>query len=47
MEDSYRFSLIVQKLGDDLKKQDKTAVLSDIDSIVSKLPNVLQTCGHP
>ncbi len=46
MEDSYRFSLIVQKLGDDIKKNDKKAARSDIDKIIGQLPSVLDTCGQ-
>lgn len=45
MEDSYRLSLVFQKLAGDINKADKKAVVADLDKIFTSLPTVLDTCG--
>lgn len=46
MQASYRFSLLLQKLAGDINKADKKAVLADVDTIFTRLPVVLDTCGQ-
>ena len=46
MEASYQLSLVLQQLGQDLKKGDKQAALKDIDTIATKLPDTLDACGE-
>jgi hypothetical protein len=46
LEASYRFSLLVQKLGGDINKGDKKAIVSDLNLVVTQLPGVLDTCGQ-
>lgn len=45
LEDSYRLSLVVQKLGGDINKADKKAIINDVNTIFTDLPTVLDTCG--
>ncbi len=46
LEASYRFSLLVQKLGQDINKGDKKAIVTDLNTIFTQLPGVLDTCGQ-
>jgi len=46
LEDAYRLSLVVQRLVGDINKADKKAVVSDLDTIITKLPAVLDICGQ-
>lgn len=46
MESSYKLSLVVQKLGEDLKKGDNAGALKDVDIIVTNLPDTLEACGQ-
>jgi hypothetical protein len=45
LEGVYRLSLVGQKLIGDFKKGDRRAILNDIDSIITRLPTVLDTCN--